>query len=254
MCEKRDQYDSKEKAFNYDTWIKKSPIVQHIFYPSLRKLVGGDLSGKRCVDYACGTGESTRFLADMNPSELVGVDLSKHMLDMAIEKSSHASNYSRIKYFLRDGAEPIGLGQFDLVFSMFFLHYAESQEMLAKMVKSMFESTRPGGTCVGLVFSPFFQVSDFSKQYKYGIELSLIKGNKLRMFFCDADSRERKFEIHVYSYESAVFEKCFKEAGFEMFEWSKLELDEQYKDEAEFLADFLTSSPLINFKALRPLK
>lgn len=252
----QDQYNDDEKAASYDKFRQEKKHHTHVTIPSVRKLLGYDLSGKRCVDMACGSGQSTRILADMNPLEIIGVDISQPMIDLAIESNSQDPKYGNIKYLVQDCSKPLGLdgGRCDVVFSMHFLNYSQSRDQLSAIARVMFETTRPGGLCAGLIVSPFLNKDKLSKLSKYGIELEL-DGCKLTTRFFDGDARRGKLliELNTNLWEPSWYEKSFLDAGFINFEWVNLEIIENC-DQAtiEYLKDFIDAASSIMFKATRP--
>lgn len=139
------QYLSKDRADHYVTYqMGRGLQERYVQIPSIRKLLGGSLKGMRVLDLACGNGSSTRILADLEPDELVGVDLSDEQIQLAKKFSANDPKYTNIEYLVRDCSKPLGLGQFDLVFSKHLLNYCNSSELLNGMVSSMFDATKPG--------------------------------------------------------------------------------------------------------------
>ena len=248
-----DQYNNNTKAENYNKFNNSALFLKHITVPSIRRLLG-DLSEKRCVDLACGSGQSTQILADLNAKEVIGIDLSPHMVDLAIKQYSSNPNYSsRMRFLAKDCSEPIDLGLFDLVFSMHFLNYAESKQKLSQMVRTMFEATRPGGDCIGLIVSPFMKPSDYSMLYKYGVEFDLRNGRDLntKLYNGEVGRSEILNEFNTYLWEPIVHEESFSRAGFKEFEWVSLQIDPNYDDSDNYLTDFINAAPNIIFKAKR---
>lgn len=126
-----EQYKSIDKAEGYKTFFDKSLLqFELIDKPSIKRLIGNDLRGKSVIDFACGNGGTTRFLADLGPSKLIGVDLSQTMIDLAIRDYKSNPRYSFVDFYVRDCSEPVDLGQFDLVFSRHLLNYARTKEIL----------------------------------------------------------------------------------------------------------------------------
>lgn len=125
------QYSTIEKAEGYKKYFNSCALeFELIQKPSIVGLIGKSLKDKEVIDYACGNGESTKFLSDLNPSKLVGVDVSQTMIDLAIKECSSHPTYSKIDYHVRDCSQPVDLGQFDLVFSRHLLNYPQTKEIL----------------------------------------------------------------------------------------------------------------------------
>lgn len=141
----KDQYSTQDVAENYRLFLKsREPELRYVQIPSIRELLGHSLRGKRVVDLACGNGGSTRIVADLEPDELVGVDLSPEQIKLAESLSSKDPRYAKIQFAVKDCAQPLGLGQFDVVFSKHLLNYANNIETLKSMARAMFDATKPG--------------------------------------------------------------------------------------------------------------
>lgn len=141
----KDQYSTDELADKYHILLKsRESELRYVQIPSIHKLLNYSLKGKRVIDLACGHGGSTRILADLDPDELVGVDLSAEQVKKAVELSASNEKYALIKYYVRDCSKPLELGQFDVVFSKHLLNYGTTKEVLNGITKSMFDATKPG--------------------------------------------------------------------------------------------------------------
>lgn len=127
------------------------------------------------------------------------------------------------------------------------------------MIKSMFESTKPGGVCAGLMVNPHaIELNNFEKYYKYNLEFTRINDTEVyvRMFDGHAKNAESKFlrDLHEWFWTPKVYEELFLKAGFDRFEWVELRLDESAAPEhQEFYKDFFNPSIFTLFKATRPL-
>ena len=244
-----DQYDTEEKARDFDLFKKNFLVATHIEQPSIKKLLGPSLKGKRVIDLACGGGDSTRFLADLYPDELVGADLSSEMVRLAIKRSNSEPKYSYIKFYVRNCLEPINLGQFDVVFSVHLLNYAYAKSDLIKFYQNMYDSTKEGGVCCGLLNSPFINVLQLTPGLfrKYGTEYTRNADNinqDVDFFFED----KHLFKVHGCVWPSEYHEECARKVGFKTFKWVQLTLDENYKDDEGFFDIYLNINPTVLFK------
>jgi SAM-dependent methyltransferase len=141
----KDQYATENIAENYRLFLKsRESELKYVQIPSIRRLLNGSLKGQRVIDMACGNGGSTRILADLEPEELIGVDLSEEQVKVAQQLSSKDPKYAKIQYLVRDCSKPLELGQFDLVFSKHLLNYGSTKEILNGMLTTMFNATKPG--------------------------------------------------------------------------------------------------------------
>lgn len=127
------QYEDPDRAENFTKYRQSTNVRLEktlILEPSVRNLLNYDLSGQRVLNMACGAGESSTLLADLDPDEVVGADISSSMINMAIKGCSLHPKYCHIKFVLRDCSKPLDLGRFDLVFSKHFLNYAQNHYVL----------------------------------------------------------------------------------------------------------------------------
>lgn len=254
------QYSTKEKVLEYQCYTDRCIMRKNIFKPSIQSLYTSGLKGKRVIDIGCGYGNSTQWLVDFDPEELIGVDLSPAMIDVVKQRFSSHPNYSKFKFLVHDGSQPLDdLGQFDVVQSIFYLSHAESKEQLLNMVKVMADSTKPDGICVGLMTSPFLKEEDYSKLYKYYVEFSKTDQtdkykHRVRLFEGTVGESKLLYELHQFSYEPEFYEKAFLQAGFERFEWVIPKLFESNQEINLFFKEFLEINPFRIFKASKSKK
>lgn len=112
-----------------------------------------ELEGKKVLDLGCGYGWHCIYAKEQGAAEVVGVDLSEKMLEVAREKSGTL----KIEYIC-SAIEDISLPEdtFDLVLSSLAFHYLETFDPVAKKVYSLL---KPGGTFVFSCEHPVFTSS-----------------------------------------------------------------------------------------------
>jgi SAM-dependent methyltransferase len=114
----------------------------------------------RIIDFGCGEGSFCRLMTTRFPAaEVVGLDMSKAMLDIAIARSEN------IEYVQHDFEDPLGIsfeGKFDLISAMFCLFESFSLEDAFRNASKLLNE---GGRMVFAVTDPF---TDFLK-YKSGV-------------------------------------------------------------------------------------
>ena len=104
----------------------------------------GDVQGKRMLDLGCGGGHLAFYLAEAGAAEVIGIDLSAQMLDIA--RTQHAHPRISYRQMSMEQAD-FPSASFDLVVSSLALHYVNDY---AGLVGRIAQWLVPGGA---LVFS-----------------------------------------------------------------------------------------------------
>ena len=118
-------------------------------WPQLRAMLPA-LAGRRVLDIGCGMGWHCRYAADQGAARVLGLDVSRRMLDEAEKRTAHAV----IEYRPSSIEEmDVPAGSFDVALSSLALHYVESFETVAAKIR---EALAPGGDFVFSVEHPIF--------------------------------------------------------------------------------------------------
>ncbi len=129
-------------------------------WPALERILP-DFAGREVLDLGCGYGWHCQYAADHGAASVIGVDLSRRMLERA--RALHED--PRITY--RQAAmEDVDLpaGSLDIVFSSLAFHYVRDFPPLAERI---FRWLRPGGELVFSVEHPTFTAYG-SQDWWYG--------------------------------------------------------------------------------------
>src|SRR5262245_7383234 len=70
----------------------------HMLLSRFKEMLGDHLKGARICDIACGEGYLSRFLAQLGPREVIGIDLSAELIKVAQQRS----NGTNISYRVDD--------------------------------------------------------------------------------------------------------------------------------------------------------
>lgn len=97
---------------------------------ALKKLLP-DFQGKRVLDLGCGFGWHCRYAAEGGAGQVVGIDLSRRMLQQAKERN-HAPNITYRRMSIEEYEYPAG--EFDVVISSLAFHYVEDFASLSRKV------------------------------------------------------------------------------------------------------------------------
>jgi SAM-dependent methyltransferase len=109
-----------------------------------------DVGGRHVLDLGCGAGQLARHLAERGAAEVVGVDISEQMLDVARREWAHPRVTYRHQAIERLALPP---GRLDLVVSSLALHYVEDYAGLIRRVAGWL---KPGGILVYSIEHPIF--------------------------------------------------------------------------------------------------
>lgn len=243
-----DQYKAIEMAYSFARYKNVNKVVQCIDKPSILKLVG-NLTDKSIIDYGCGSGFHTRLFAPL-AIKTIGVDYSDYMIEVAKNLDKEV-NITNVEYHVANCAEDLNLGQHDIVFSSFLINHSPDRIFLEKILRSMYNSLKPGGLCCGITYNSFLKSSDFPYLRKYDYDIHLNENPK------EGDQRTiiyHKFNFTLYDHyiPPDVIEDTFKKVGFINFKWIHTKLDEKFSEEAEFLADYLAHPNGIMYYSEKP--
>jgi len=80
------QYDSISEEYSQ----MLNPTKKYVTLPSFQKITP-NVKNKSVLDLGCGDGFFTRLLAKQKPSEIIGIDISKELINKAVEKENQHS-------------------------------------------------------------------------------------------------------------------------------------------------------------------
>ena len=224
---------------------KQVPWRYHIEQHSLFGLLG-DVSGKSVLDLACGEGHYTRLLKRLGASRVVGVDLSRKMIELA--ENTERDDPLGVTYIVGDAQDVKVPGSFDLVVAAYLLNYARSAEGILAMCRTISGSLQPGGRFLTVNNNPAQHVSQFDATRKYGFVKStqgqIAEGTPIRYtFFSDGET----FHIENYHLDRATHEWALKEAGLSEIRWHPMQLSpaEARGPDRDYWNDFFLHPPVI---------
>ena len=233
------QYDKIGKTY---ASFKQLPLVPLEISSISARL--GSVRGLNCLDLACGLGDWTRRLAHLGARSVVGVDLSKSMVDGATEALQEENDEvrARIQYLQGDGRQSDTLDlsahgrPFDLVMGNWFFNYAADYATLTSMFRTIHDNLSPEGSFIGITpntFCPFYEAVDDG----YGIYVEAVadvdgtgkgeewaKGWRCRL---RADVGEHGIEFEMYHFMHQFYERAAKEAGMVDVMWHPVVLPDE---------------------------
>ncbi len=121
--------------------------------PEMARLLP-ELNGKRVLDLGCGFGHNCMDFIQRGAAEVVGVDISEKMLEVARAESSHPD----ITYLNMSMTEISQLdGKFDLIYSSLAFHYIEDLSDLMRDISALLNK---GGTLLFSQEHPIYTASE----------------------------------------------------------------------------------------------
>lgn len=128
---KQNIYDNKDFYHEYDKMRneKKGYNANDLIeIPNFRKLVP-DVKNKKILDLGCGYGENCKYYKEQGALQVLGLDISKHMIDMA----NKYNKLDDIEYKVMPMEEISKLKEeFDIVLSSLAFHYIKDYKKLIK--------------------------------------------------------------------------------------------------------------------------
>ncbi|MEU5534607.1 class I SAM-dependent methyltransferase [Streptomyces sp. NPDC020362] len=129
-----------------------------------------DLTGKRVLDVACGTGFYSRIFKRLGAETVVGVDIERSMVDVA--RQIETEQPLGITYEVGDAAELPVLGGFDVVAPVWAFVHAKDAAEYHEMVSRCAANLVPGGTMVALCSNPDIDLEKMSVYPRYGLSIT----------------------------------------------------------------------------------
>jgi 2-polyprenyl-3-methyl-5-hydroxy-6-metoxy-1,4-benzoquinol methylase len=220
---------------------------------SFLKLLG-DVHGKRVLDVACGDGHVARMLRMAGAAEVVGVDISERMIELA--RAKEAARPLGIEYHVEDARTEAARPEFDLVVGGYVLVHSRSRAELTQLCRGLASRLRPGGRFVTVTTNPgvydFDRVPDYRK---YGFEMALAdrvsEGAPIDFTLLLEDST---LQIANYFLPLAAHEAAFAEAGFREFATHEPELEpaEDPEGESGYWDDFFDYPIIVLMDCVKP--
>ncbi|KAE8136468.1 S-adenosyl-L-methionine-dependent methyltransferase [Aspergillus pseudotamarii] len=186
----------------------------------------GVVHGLEVLDLACGTGYWSRKSIDLGAKKVVGVDISKAMVDNA-RLQTRAQDPS--EFHVVDCIAPFNMGTFDLVLGVWLLNYAKNKTELLAMWQNIFHSLKSGGRFVGVIPNyEILQTTACGQEYHFGgvtykVLERVTEGTRTQVILDTTDP----ISFFCYMLEPWLHDECAIQAGFDNLRWEPLpsELD-----------------------------
>ena len=199
-------YDDKSRADAYANL--EFPGTYYLAYRDLPQIISDHVKGTCALDFGCGTGRSTRFLAKLGFESIVGVDIAEQMIAQA-RIGDPQGEY----HLMPDGDfAQLASGSYDLVLSVFTFDNIPTMEKKVALFRSLKHLLKDGGRIVSLVSSPEIYVNEWASfsTKNYPENDTAVSGDKVRIVMLDVED-SRPVEDILWSNEDYL--EVYKRAG-----------------------------------------
>ncbi len=215
-----EKYNAKERIEHPHQFMAYSTWLEEI----------GDIKGKRVLDLACGSGISSRMLAERG-AIVTGVDMSESMIDRALEEEK--KNPQGINYMIADASIPVKYGDkpFDLVVAAFLLHYADTPSLLEGFIKNISLNLKVSGEFVSINMSPDHPIVLPAKNVSHSsrwLGEEYKDGSALEILLWSQDSKQI-CNITDYHWSKKTYESLFRKYSLNNITWVELRMHEKGK-------------------------
>lgn len=138
---KQNIYDSKKFSLEYDKMRKENKGYNAndlIEIPTFRSMLP-NVKNKKILDLGCGYGETDKYLKELGSTYVLGIDISKHMIDIA----NKDNKVDGVEYQVMPMEEISTIDtKFDIIISSLAFHYIKDYN---KLIKDIFNLLNENG-------------------------------------------------------------------------------------------------------------
>jgi ubiquinone/menaquinone biosynthesis C-methylase UbiE len=168
----------KEYNKNYKKWLNEKGMGHsHLEKPAMYSALG-NVKDKRILCLGCGAGEECGHLKSLGAKEVIGVDISKGLINEAKKK------FPKIEFKVMDMEKlKFENSSFDLVYSSLVLHYVKDWTKVLKEIRRILKNS---GECLFSTHNPVY----------WSAEKNDDKKNKSRILGYKKDKKTEKYEFY----------------------------------------------------------
>lgn len=169
---KQNVYDNKTFSVAYDKMRKDDKgrnANDLVEIPNFRKLIP-NVKEKKILDLGCGYGENDKYCRDLGAKEILGIDISEHMIKIA--EKNNADENIKYKVMAMEDISKIK-EKFDIVISSLAFHYVKDYE---KLIKDIYNLLNDNGILIFSIDHPLRIASKFEPWMKKNFRIIIEKG------------------------------------------------------------------------------
>ena len=159
---KQNVYDNKTFSVAYDKMRKDDKgrnANDLVEIPNFRKLIP-NVKEKKILDLGCGYWENDKYCRDLGAKEILGIDISEHMIKIA--EKNNADENIKYKVMAMEDISKIK-EKFDIVISSLAFHYVKDYE---KLIKDIYNLLNDNGILIFSIDHPLRIASKFEPWMK----------------------------------------------------------------------------------------
>jgi len=216
---------------------------------SLFKMTG-DLQGMSVLDLACGEGHYTRKIKESGATDVLGVDSSPEIINLAKERETLAP--TGVRYVASDVVKLPKRDQFDMAIAMYLLNTVKTKAELVVLLRAIYDQLKPGAQFIGFNdnLSNTSNSDTSYRQYGFNKESTSYKkeGDPIHNSFYKEDGSAGK--VNHYYLHPDTYAEAFREAGFVNFQRISPSLHPTERVN-EYWNDFMIDPPIMGFVAYK---
>lgn len=186
------------------------PGTYYLAYRDIPEIIAQHITGKRALDFGCGTGRSTRFLKK-HGYDAIGVDISPEMLVKAREFDPRGD----YRIVGEGGLSEFSPHSFDIVLSMFTFDNIPTVERRVSLFRDIGNLLSPTGAIVCLDSTPELYINEWASfsTSSFAENRTARSGDVVRTIMNDVDDK-RPVEDTYWTYGD--YYDQFRKAGLKL--------------------------------------
>lgn len=183
------------------------PNTYYLAYRDLPQIISSHVSGKKAVDFGCGTGRSTRFLKTMG-FYATGIDISQDMLNIA-KRLDPSGDYQIVSNGIYSH---LGVNKYDLVQSIFTFDNIPGWENRTNILTGLRDLLKTTGKILCLDSTPELYMNEWASfsTRDFPENLAAKTGDIVRVIMHDVEDN-RPVEDIFWTVED--YHNLFEKAG-----------------------------------------